>query len=199
MDQITENHPVAEREQRPPEPREIPGLVEVISGESVGGNAEDGRAGANAIYLGDNSNPKFIFTNYAEKEYGRPTDLTFRVIVPLKTMMDAIKKGGIPPPSLIESIHTELDDEAKDAISRRAVEHNAYEILDFLKRGGNTDTLPATPLMPDLEDLKSLSVGKSASTAPKIPVKTVAVHESGRLAQIRSSIRRFMGRPAGGH
>ena len=195
MDQIVEGNPVPEPRE-PIEPREIPGLDSVVIGESVGGNAGESRAGVNAIYMGRDADPQFIFTNYAEKDYGRPTNLTFRIIVPLKQMVEAAKKGQVAPPSLIDLVVTSsLSEEEETEITRRAIEHNAFNILRYLERGGKPEELSQTPLMPDLEALKAKTAQSLVSSRrkPAASFDQPKSQERGKIGRVRAALGKLRG------
>lgn len=139
--------------------REIIGLNQMLSQESVGGNAGPGRAAVNAIYNGGLGAGEFTFITGSVKE-GEITNVLFYIWV--GDLGEKVEQGmaGIPVvPSLIQLVEVSksLSEIQKETLRRRTLEHNAYQIVNFLRTGGKISDLPKDVLLPDLETLEKIA------------------------------------------
>lgn len=145
-------------------PKEIAGLDEFITLESIGGNAGPGRAGARALFL-NTPEQEFLFTNSASvnREHGRDnSDIIFGVKgADAKRMMELIKSGQETPPFIIDEIavKNKFGEENLEVITRRAREHNAQRVLDYYLKHGNMDDLPSSQYSPTNDEIRQLTIG----------------------------------------
>lgn len=138
-------------------PRLIEGIDGVGNDETMGSRGKDEGFGANAAYMGGKDGKEFVFTNYSPEELGREDDVGFMVINPdVASAMQRFIKTGLMVPTLIDAVYTrkDLPPEYDEYFKHRAMEHNLYQILTYLKRGGNIEDLPKVKMMPDMETIK---------------------------------------------
>ncbi len=158
-------------EAKPPEPitpRKIDGMDRPIQQESLGGNAGHMAVALNAIYTGEPGR-EFIFTNYADRQFGRPKDLAFRLQFPDSLISD-LKQGKTPPPALITEVITDAEAGKRALFERRALEHNTAEILEYLRSGGTMEDLISrgvtTQFVPGAKEIQRLLAEKADQPAP---------------------------------
>lgn len=143
------------------QPQRIPGLIPFIAQESLGGTAGANRTAANAVFIGEGETRRLAFTNFAQRDYGRvASEVTIRIKYQHPKILETIRKARYPePPGLIDyvSVVEGVREEDKNQLMQQILEHNAYEILEYLKVGGDPFWLPkGIPYMPDLDELRKL-------------------------------------------
>ncbi|GEM_PF-4459699 len=123
-------------------PREIKGLLEAASNE----RNLDFTFQIPALYLG-RRDQEFMF----DLPRGVSPSAIFELKVPdFREETKLREQGKVSPPDVILRVSPDegLVPEMKELMKRRAIEHNAAKIQEYLEKGGDKSLLPQTELLP---------------------------------------------------
>lgn len=120
-------------------PEKIPNFDELVSQESIGGNAGPRKAGLmGKVEIGEKGKGIRLVSNHK----GEGIDFVFRVGMDILQMVELLRQGKLPPPGLIEEAEMRGNAESEEPfVAQIARNHNAYEIVDFINKGGDISLL----------------------------------------------------------
>lgn len=136
---------------RPPlKPQKIENFDNILAIESAHGNAGKDSAGImGKIDKGSSTGVKVVATHGPEG-----IDFTYRAHVDIHQMVELSKTGALIPPVLIKDAEMRGSSEDYEVAAKAARNHNAAEIIDYLKRGGDASYLTTGDLIPTPKEIQ---------------------------------------------
>ncbi|HEV2339761.1 MAG TPA: hypothetical protein VGT05_03275 [Patescibacteria group bacterium] len=156
----------SKKTEQPIIPMKMEGLEEEgVETESIGGTGGVARAVAHGAIVNGKINFDWRYQNGLGRKFNNLTKIAIRVVVPTFTLEGSRyhDRTGIGIPELIDNVEQSwfereggFSTEQRALVTLQAKQHNAYKIIQFLRKGGDPKVLPKVPthLMPDVEDLR---------------------------------------------
>jgi len=131
-------------------PRKIDNFDHVATGESAHGNA--GKNGIGIMGKIDADMPGGIRLVTHHGREGK--DFFYRVHADIMQIMEQIDKGNTPPPILIKEVVMSSDETDSGVPAQAARNHNAAEMIDYLRKGGDPSLLTTGELIPTMKEIQ---------------------------------------------
>ncbi len=131
-------------------PQKIDNFDHVATGESAQGNA--GKNGIGIMGKIDTDMPGGIRLVTHHGREGK--DFIYRAHADIMQIMEQIDKGNTPPPILIKEVVMSSDETDSGVPAQAARNHNAAEMIDYLRKGGDPSLLTTGELIPTMKEIQ---------------------------------------------